>query len=81
MYLHHDSTCLWRPKFEIFCDSIDNLYFSAAVNTAKIVDQLNLQKLTGRKWYVQGTCATNGQGIYEGMNQLSSMVREFKKRS
>jgi len=49
------------------------------MNTATLVDGLCLHKLTGRKWYVQGTCATNGDGIYEGMHQLSAMVKEFKK--
>lgn len=50
-----------------------------ALNPSKLIDQLGLHKLTGRKWYVQSTCATTGEGIYEGMHQLASMVKEFKK--
>lgn len=50
-----------------------------ALSTSKLVDQLSLHKLTGRKWYVQAACATTGEGVYEAMHQLASMVKEFKK--
>ncbi|XP_060554715.1 uncharacterized protein LOC132715682 [Ruditapes philippinarum] len=50
-----------------------------ALSSSSVVDQLNLHKLSNRKWYVQAACATNGDGIYEGMHQLASMVKEFKK--
>lgn len=53
--------------------------FADALSPSKVIDQLNLNKLTGRKWYVQAACATTGEGIYEGMHQLASMVKEFKK--
>ncbi|KAL4238198.1 Protein memo1 [Mactra antiquata] len=48
-----------------------------AMSISKITEQLQLHKLSGRKWYVQSTCATNGEGIFEGMNQLSVMVKEY----
>jgi len=54
-------------------------YFTDALSTSGVVQHMSLEKLTSRKWYVQGTCATNGEGIYEAMSQLSTMVREFKK--
>ena len=38
-----------------------------------------LQKLNSRKWYIQAACATTGEGIFEAMNELSSLVKEFKK--
>ncbi|KAH3858969.1 hypothetical protein DPMN_101614 [Dreissena polymorpha] len=50
-----------------------------SLKSSEIVDHLHLHKLSNRKWYVQGTCATNGDGIYEGMHQLATMVKEFKK--
>lgn len=53
--------------------------FADALSPSKVIDQLNLNKLTGRKWYVQAACATTGEGIYEGMHHLASMVKEFKK--
>lgn len=54
------------------------MLFSDSLSTSDIVKGLNLQNLTKRKWYVQGTCAVNGEGIYEGMHELSDMVKEFK---
>ncbi|KAK3093189.1 hypothetical protein FSP39_012436 [Pinctada imbricata] len=51
-----------------------------AMNTAEIADRLALHKLTGRKWFIQGSCATNGDGIYEGMREMAEMVKEFKKK-
>lgn len=50
-----------------------------ALSPSQMIDQLNMHKLTGRKWYVQASCASTGDGIYEGMHQLASMVKEFKK--
>jgi hypothetical protein len=37
-----------------------------------------LQKLH-QTWYVQSTCATSGDGLYEGLDWLSNAIRE--KRS
>mgnify|MGYP001794531370 FL=1 len=33
-----------------------------------------------RKWHVQATCATNGEGLYEAMELLGTYTKEFKKR-
>lgn len=33
-----------------------------------------------RKWHVQGTCATNGEGLFEAMDMLGTYSKEFKKR-
>lgn len=46
---------------------------------SQVAEQLNLNKLTGHKWFIHAACASTGEGIYEGMNQLATMVREFKK--
>lgn len=50
-------------------------------SVAQIVDQLCLQKLVGRQWYVQAACATTGEGVYEAMSQLAPMVKKFKHDS
>ncbi|KAL4224749.1 hypothetical protein ACF0H5_015446 [Mactra antiquata] len=52
-----------------------------SLSVSKITEQLELHKLTGRKWYVQASCATTGDGIYDGLNHLSVLVKEFKKKS
>jgi len=33
-----------------------------------------------RKWHVQATCATNGEGLYEAMDILATYTKEFKKQ-
>jgi len=43
-----------------------------AMTAAEITDKLGLQSLNGRKWYIQGTCATAGTGLYEGLDWLSN---------
>ena len=52
--------------------------FSGSLNAAQVVDQLCLQKLVGRQWYVQAACAATGDGTYEAMSQLAPMVKKFK---
>lgn len=49
------------------------------MNTAEVADKLCLHKLTDRKWFVQGACATTGDGIYESMREMGNLVKEFKK--
>ncbi|XP_051034530.1 ADP-ribosylation factor 4-like [Phodopus roborovskii] len=41
-----------------------------------MTDNLGLQSLSNRTWYVQATCATQGTGLYEGLDWLSN---EFSK--
>ena len=38
-----------------------------AMNAAEITDKLGLHSLRQRSWYIQATCATSGDGLYEGM--------------
>lgn len=37
-----------------------------AMNAAEITDKLGLHSLSRRSWYIQATCATSGDGLYEG---------------
>ena len=55
------------------------IFISGALNPSTIVEQLALNKLTGHEWFIQAACATTGEGIYEAMHQLATMVRKFKK--
>ena len=32
-----------------------------------------------RKWEVQGTCAVTGEGLYEAMDKLAALVKDFQK--
>lgn len=43
-----------------------------AMTAAEITDKLALNTYRGRTWYIQGTCATQGTGLYEGLDWLSN---------
>lgn len=43
-----------------------------AFSCSEITDKLGLHSLRNRKWYVQASCATQGTGLYEGLDWLSN---------
>ncbi|GKA59403.1 zinc finger MYM-type protein 1-like protein [Tanacetum coccineum] len=45
-----------------------------AMNAVEITDKLGLQFLRQRHWYIQSTCATSGEGLYEGLDWLSNNI-------
>ncbi|KHN80242.1 ADP-ribosylation factor 1 [Toxocara canis] len=45
-----------------------------AMNAAEVTDKLGLHTLRNRNWYIQATCATSGDGLYEGLDWLSNHV-------
>ncbi|CAG8538599.1 3888_t:CDS:2 [Acaulospora colombiana] len=47
-----------------------------AMNAAEITDKLGLHSLRQRHWYIQATCATSGDGLYEGLEWLSTNLRK-----
>ena len=50
-----------------------------AATPSDVAMRLGLDKLRNRKWHVQGTSALSGDGVYEAMKELSTLVKEFKK--
>ncbi|KAI7791616.1 putative ADP-ribosylation factor 4-like [Triplophysa rosa] len=48
-----------------------------AVGVSDLTDKLSLHNLRSQTWYVQATCATQGTGLYEGLDWLSN---ELSKR-
>jgi len=46
-----------------------------AMNAAEITDKLGLHSLRQRHWYIQATCATSGDGLYEGLEWLSTNLK------
>lgn len=42
-----------------------------AMTCAELSDKLGLSSIRGRRWYIQSTCATHGEGLYEGLDWLS----------
>ena len=46
----------------------------------EITERLGLQNLRNRHWNIQGTCATTGEGLYEGLDWLSSTLSKMNKQ-
>jgi len=46
----------------------------SALKISDLTDQMELHTLRNRKWYVQATCGTTGEGLYEGLDWLSRAV-------
>jgi len=47
-----------------------------AMPAAEITDKLGLHSLRQRAWYIQSTCATSGDGLYEGLEWLSTNLKK-----
>ncbi|CAK9143646.1 unnamed protein product [Ilex paraguariensis] len=43
-----------------------------ALHVSEVADKLSLHSVRQRQWYIQGTSATTGQGLHEGLDWLSS---------
>lgn len=44
----------------------------------EVCEGLGLYDLKNRKWHIQGTSALKGDGLYEGLDWLSSTLKEQK---
>ncbi|XP_004505613.1 uncharacterized protein [Cicer arietinum] len=49
-----------------------------AMTAREVCEGLGLFDLKNRKWHIQGTCALKGDGLYEGLDWLSSTLKEMK---
>ena len=45
----------------------------------QVTDKLGLQQMRNRNWYIQSTCATTGDGLYEGLDWLSSNMPDAEE--
>lgn len=45
-----------------------------AQSVSEVCKSLNLNSITGRKWYCQTSCAVNGDGLYDGLDWLSEQL-------
>ena len=43
-----------------------------AMGPSEIADKLALSSMRGRQWYVQSCCATTGDGLFQGLDWLST---------
>lgn len=50
-----------------------------AMKPADIAEKLGLTSMRARIWHIQGACATNGDGLYEGLDWLSDTLAKRSK--
>ncbi|KPM10578.1 ADP-ribosylation factor-like protein [Sarcoptes scabiei] len=48
-----------------------------AMNTSELKDRLGLSQMRNRHWFIQATCATQGDGLYEGLDWLCTEVSKL----
>ena len=49
-----------------------------ALTVSQISEKLGLTNIRNRKWYVQATCATRGDGLYEGLDWMTKNMNTTK---
>jgi len=45
-----------------------------AMSVQEVTERLQLNTIRNRAWYIQATCATTGDGLYEGLDWLSQTL-------
>ncbi|KAH3764130.1 ADP-ribosylation factor 1 [Pelomyxa schiedti] len=46
-----------------------------AMPVSELSNKLGLQSMKSHKWFIQSTCATSGDGLYEGLEWLSHTLK------
>jgi len=49
-----------------------------AMTLSELTEKLQPSKFGSRAWFVQGCCATSGEGLYEGLDWLSKNIKEMQ---
>ncbi|GAB4846946.1 Arf GTPase arf1 [Ancistrocladus abbreviatus] len=62
---------LWDAALLVFANKQD---LPNAMTVSEITDALGVHSLHQRRWHVQGTCATSGEGLYEGLDWLFDSI-------
>ena len=50
----------------------------AVLSIPEMTEKLGLNSLR-REWYLQGTCAITGDGLYEGLDWMAKALKNKKK--
>ena len=50
-----------------------------ALNPTEVTGKLGLAELRTREWFIQSTCAVTGEGIVDGLEWLSTSLKNKKK--
>jgi ADP-ribosylation factor protein 1 len=54
------------------------LFLLDALKPSEVADLMCLHKMSSRKWFIQAACATSGEGLCEAMNEMATMVKEYR---
>lgn len=46
----------------------------SAMTVSELTDRLQIRQMNCGRWYIQATCATQGRGLYEGLDWLSNQI-------
>ncbi|CDO64640.1 ADP-ribosylation factor [Plasmodium reichenowi] len=49
-----------------------------AMSAAEVTEKLHLNTIRERNWFIQSTCATRGDGLYEGFDWLTTHLNNAK---
>ena len=49
-----------------------------AMKVQEVTERLGLNKPRGRQWFIQGSAATTGDGLYDGLDWLSNTLSQKK---
>ena len=49
-----------------------------AMPISELTEKLGLHQIKDRKWFIQATCATSGDGLYEGLDWLANALNNKK---
>ena len=52
-----------------------------ALNPTEVTEKLGLTQYRNRDWFIQSTCAVNGEGIVDGLEWLATSLKNKKKSS
>ena len=53
----------------------ESLLTLSAMSPAEVTEKLGLHRMRDRSWYVHPSCATSGDGLFEGLNWLSQNAK------
>ena len=50
-----------------------------AMTTTEVANSMGLHSLRNRNWWIKGSCATTGDGLFDGLDWLSAALKNNKK--
>merc|ERR1719189_2703772 len=50
-----------------------------SMSAAEVTEKLGLRNMRNRQWFIQSTCATTGDGLYEGLEWMSRTISSKQK--